>query len=73
MGSIQARIDHGANSLVLERPSGNQSIDDRREMEHLQTAQLDKISQMLETNERCMDLLVNQNSYISQKDKEKPK
>jgi hypothetical protein len=40
-------------------------------MDHLQMQHLDKIRQMVDANERCMDLLVNQNAYIVYKEKDK--
>lgn len=36
----------------------------RNEMDHLQNNYLDKIELMVDANERCMELLVNQNNYI---------
>ena len=42
-------------------------MNDRKEVEHLQESYLGKINQLLEANDRCMDLLVNQNYYITHK------
>ena len=39
---------------------------DRKEVQFLQNQQLDMIHQMINANERCMDLLVNQNTLITQ-------
>ena len=49
---------------------GTLPTNDRKEMEHLQMSHLDKISEMVDNNDRCLDLLINQNHHIqSSKDK----
>jgi len=66
--TIQAKIDHSTNTLIFETATND---DDRKQMEHLQSNQLDKISQMVQANERCMELLCNQNWHSYNKGAEK--
>ena len=58
-GSITAQIDHSTHSLIVENRNSVINVSERKEMEHLQYDNLDKIKQMVEANERCMELLVN--------------
>ena len=66
--TIQAKIDHSTNTLIFETATND---DDRKQMEHLQSDQLDKIAQMVQANERCMELLCNQNWHHSYNKAEK--
>ena len=78
-GILQAKIDTQSNTIIFERlltegPSvtvGTLPSNDRKEVEHLQLQHLEKIKLMVDTNERCMDLLINQNTYIQYSNKEK--
>lgn len=54
--TIQAKIDHSSGAVVLESATND---DDRRQMEHLQFSHLDKVRQMVDANERCMEMLTN--------------
>jgi len=70
-GTIQAQIDSSTNSVIFETKNSVIGVDNRKGMEFLQTQHLDKIKQMVESNERCMELLVNQNAYIQHNSKDK--
>jgi len=69
---LNAKIENQSQTVIYEKPKpvdnkpGNASYEnnDRQEMFHLQNLYLEKISNMVEANERCMDLLINQNYYI---------
>ena len=63
--SIPASIDTSSGCVVLHSHSSS----DQKEIEHLQQQHLEKISQMVDANERVMDLLMNQNAYIQYKEK----
>ena len=67
-GTITARIEQG---LVIVENDSSVSNQEKKEMDHLQMQHLEKIRQLVDANERCMDLLVNQNAYIVYKEKEK--
>lgn len=70
-GKVNAKICLETNNIVLVNDSkgkvGTLPINDRKEIEHLQENFLGKISQLVEANDRCMDLLINQNYYITHK------
>jgi len=69
---LNAKIDHPTGTVIYElpKPVGNKpgiasyEKNDRQEMFHLQNLYLEKITNMVDANERCMDLLINQNYYI---------
>jgi len=69
---LNAKIDNTTDTVIYEKPKSvdnmpgiaNYEYNDRQEMFHLQNLYLEKISNMVEANERCMDLLINQNYYI---------
>jgi len=58
-GSVSAQIDHSTQSVILENKSSVINVTERKEMQHLQNQHLDKIKLMVESNERCMELLIN--------------
>jgi len=66
-GSLPASIDTAANCVVVH----SQRSTDKQEVEHLQHEHLEKISHMVDANERVMDLLMNQNAYIQYKESKK--
>jgi len=72
-GDIQGKIDVKSNTVIFatkEKLVGTLPTNDRKEMEHLQMSHLDKIAEMVDYNDRCLDLLINQNHHIqSTKDK----
>ena len=58
-GNIAARIDLATGCVIFEKQASTVFSNDRQEIEHLQIQYLDKIKNMVDTNERCMDLLIN--------------
>ena len=72
-GDVQGKIDMKTNTIIFAQKGvnvGTLPTNDRKEMEHLQMNHLDKITEMVEDNDRCLDLLINQNHHIqSSKDK----
>jgi hypothetical protein len=75
---IHAKICLEANVVIFETKLreatavtgqvGSLPSNDRKVMENLQGTYLGKIRQLVEANERCMELLSTQNYFISNKD-----
>jgi len=59
-GTIAGRIDLASNAVIFNKQSQSAlSSDNRAEMNYLQSVNLDKIRQLVDSNDRCMELLVN--------------
>ena len=60
-GDILAKVDQEKGTIVFETNGevGTLPSNDRKEMEHLQMSHLEKIGQMVDNNDRCIDLLIN--------------
>jgi translation initiation factor 3 subunit C len=66
--TISGRIDLASNSVIFNKQSQSAlSSENRAEMDYLQSVNLDKIRQLVDSNDRCMELLVNQHNYIQYK------
>jgi hypothetical protein len=74
---INAKLDMKTDSIVFESDRYNSINDgdntamvgtlpsnDRSEVNYLQEQYLDKISHMIEANDRCLEQLVNSNTFI---------
>jgi len=58
--TISGRIDLASNSVIFNKQSQSAlSSENRAEMDYLQSVNLDKIRQLVDSNDRCMELLVN--------------
>ena len=58
--TISGRIDLASNAVIFNKESQSAlSTDNRAEMDYLQSVNLDKIRQLVDSNDRCMELLVN--------------
>lgn len=55
-------------AAVTGQQVGSLPSNDRKVMENLQETYLGKITQLVEANDRCMELLITQNYFISNKD-----
>lgn len=66
--TISGRIDLASNSVIFNKQNQTAlSSDSRAEMDYLQSVNLEKIRQLVDSNDRCMELLVNQHNYIQYK------
>jgi hypothetical protein len=66
--TISGRIDLASNSVIFNKKSQSAlSSVNRAEMDYLQSVNLEKIRQLVDSNDRCMELLVNQHNYIQYK------
>jgi translation initiation factor 3 subunit C len=58
--TISGRIDLDSNAVIFNKESRSAlSTGNRAEMDYLQSVNLDKIRQLVDSNDRCMELLVN--------------
>lgn len=58
--TISGRIDLASNAVIFNKQSQSAlSSDNRAEMDYLQSVNLEKIRQLVDSNDRCMELLVN--------------